>query len=64
MSQKLKETIDRMVEDAIRRILPGVMNEVLLKTIANSGVIHEARSGVAEKPLVRQQPQQIGRAHV
>lgn len=42
MSQKLKETIDRMVEDSIRRILPAVMNEVLLKTIANANVIREA----------------------
>lgn len=30
----LRRTIDRMVEDAIRRILPGVMNEVLVTTIA------------------------------
>lgn len=40
-SSKLKETIDRMVEDAIRRILPSVMNEVLLRTIASSGAIQE-----------------------
>lgn len=30
-----------MVEDSIRRILPQVMNEVLLKTLANSNVIRE-----------------------
>lgn len=41
MSDKLKKTIDRMVEDSIRRILPAVMNEVLLKTIANANVIRE-----------------------
>lgn len=34
----LRETIDRMVEEAIRRVLPGIMNEVLLRTIASSGV--------------------------
>lgn len=64
MSKNLKETIDKMVEDSIRRILPQVMNEVLLKTIANSQVIHEARSGVADprfasKPV--QQPKQAQR---
>lgn len=40
---KLKEAIDRMVEDSIRRILPQVMNEVLIKMIANSGVVQESR---------------------
>jgi hypothetical protein len=30
-----------MVEDAIRRILPEVMNEVLLRTIANADVLQE-----------------------
>lgn len=43
MNDKLKKTIDRMVEDSIRRILPAVMNEVLLKTIANANVIQETR---------------------
>jgi hypothetical protein len=37
----LKRAIDRMVEDSIRRILPSVMNEVLIKTIASSGVMTE-----------------------
>lgn len=41
MSQKLRETIDRMVEDAIRRILPEVMNEVLVKMVANANIIQE-----------------------
>lgn len=41
MSKNLKDTIDRMVEDSIRRVLPGIMNEILIKTIANSGVIRE-----------------------
>lgn len=59
MSQKLKETIDKMVEDSIRRILPQVMNEVLLKTIANSQVIQEARGGVASKPAPTQQPRKV-----
>lgn len=39
--EALKRAIDRMVEDAIRRILPNVMNEVLLRTIASSGVVTE-----------------------
>ncbi len=43
MSKSLKETIDRMVADSIRRILPGIMNEVLIKTIANAGVVTEDR---------------------
>jgi hypothetical protein len=41
VSQKLKNTIDRMVEESIRKILPQVMNEVLLKTIAGANVIQE-----------------------
>jgi hypothetical protein len=44
MSQKLKETIDRMVEESVRRILPQVMNEILVKTLANANVIGETRS--------------------
>lgn len=51
MSQKLKETIDRLVEDAIRRILPQVMNEVLLRTIAGSGVIRESRPAPKSPPV-------------
>lgn len=45
MSDKLKRAIDRMVEDAIRRILPGVMNEVLVATIARgtSSIVSEER---------------------
>lgn len=39
----LKEMIDKMVEDSIRRVLPAIMNEVLLKTIANAGVLAESR---------------------
>lgn len=41
----LKRAIDRMVEDAIRRILPAVMNEVLVATIARgtAGVVSEER---------------------
>lgn len=46
MSQKLKEQIDRMVEESIRKILPQVMNEILVKTIANAGVIKEQRAPV------------------
>ncbi len=63
MSQnsKLKETIDRMVEDAIRRILPSVMNEVLLKTIAGSGVMQERR---ADRPAYPYVPEGGGRVVV
>lgn len=43
-SKALREMIDRMVEESIRRILPSVLNEVLVRTIANSGVIREERS--------------------
>jgi hypothetical protein len=49
-----------MVEDAIRRVLPEVMNEVLMRTIANSGVIQEARTGVAARPTQPAQPQRKG----
>lgn len=51
-AQKLQQTIDRLVESAIRRILPGVMNEVLLRTIADSGVLAErvARPSAAPRP--------------
>lgn len=54
-ASKLRETIDRMVEDAIRRILPQVMNEVLLKTIAGSGVMQEARRSAPQQPAPREQ---------
>lgn len=59
MSQKLKETIDRMVEESIRRILPAVMNEVLLKTIAGAGVIQESRAPMQRsvaKPAAQPRP--------
>lgn len=46
--------IDRMVADSIRRVLPTVMNEVLLRTIADSGVLSEVR----ERPVrqIRKKP--------
>jgi hypothetical protein len=60
VSDKLKKTIDRMVEDSIRRILPAVMNEVLLQTIANSNVIREsAAARQAQRPAP--QPTSKGR---
>jgi hypothetical protein len=51
----LRRAIDRMVEDAIRRILPEVMNEVLVATIARgtAGVVAEERP--RRKPPKRQQ---------
>lgn len=57
----LKETIDRMVEDSIRRILPTVMNEVLIKAIANSGALTEGRP-VRRKPMKRRKPVREERA--
>lgn len=56
MSQKLKETIDRMVEDAIRRVLPQVMNEVLLKTISNANVIQERAPAPRQAPVQKAKP--------
>lgn len=60
MNKNLRDTIDRMVEDAIRRVLPGIMNEVLLKTIANSGVISERPTQQQQRqtPLKKQPTQQ------
>jgi hypothetical protein len=55
VNKNLRDTIDRMVEDAIRRVLPGIMNEVLLKTIANSGVIQE-RAPVQQQRNARLEP--------
>lgn len=58
----LKATIDRMVEQAIREILPEVMNEVLMKTLAGA-TMNETRAPVrrqqAPAPQQRRaQPQQ------
>lgn len=39
----LKATIDRMVEDSIRRILPEVMNEVLLRTLTQNTISEQRR---------------------
>ena len=51
--KSLRQTIDRMVEDAIRRVLPSVMNEVLLKTLTSSGALQplrEVRTAPKGKP--------------
>lgn len=52
MSANLKRVIDRMVEDSIRRILPAVMNEVLVATIARgtAQVVSEERPVRGRKP--------------
>lgn len=42
--KQIKATIDRLVAESIRRQLPEIMNEVLVKTIANSGVVTERRA--------------------
>lgn len=61
-SSQFKRTIDRMVEDAIRRILPSVMNEVLVATIARGTehVVSEERpvrprKGPKKRKQVREQ---------
>ncbi len=46
----LKRTIDRMVEASIRKILPEVLNEVLLRTLAGSGVMAERAARPQEEP--------------
>jgi hypothetical protein len=54
----LRKTIDRMVEDAIRRILPAVMNEVLVATIARgtAGIVSEERPKRRQPPKKRRGP--------
>lgn len=51
----LKATIDKMVRESIQRILPEVMNEVLLRTLANANVVQEQR-----QPAPRRQPSPPG----
>jgi len=55
---KLQAVIDRLVESAIRRILPKVMNEILVRTLVDSGVLAEAvarpvrrRKGPKRRPV-------------
>lgn len=50
IKDSLRETIDRLVEDAIRRILPTVMNEVLIRAIASSGALSEGAVRTRRKP--------------
>ena len=52
-SGNLKRVIDQMVEQAIRRILPTVMNEVLIETIARgtSSIASEGRQVRPRKPI-------------
>ncbi len=57
-ASKLRETIDRLVEDSIRRILPEVMNEVLLKAVANMSTIQETHSPVIQTKRVTSRTQQ------
>lgn len=51
-ASQLRATIDKMVAESIRRQLPDIMNEVLLRTLASSGVMSESRREAA--PAVRQ----------
>jgi hypothetical protein len=54
----LKATIDKMVQDSIRRILPEVMNEVLLKALTQQNVVQEQRRPQPQRQQPqRQQPQ-------
>lgn len=50
-----------MVADSIRRLLPEIMNEVLVRTIANSGVLAEARPAQRTKPAYPYVPDNGGR---
>lgn len=50
IKDSLRETIDRLVEDAIRRILPTVMNEVLIRAIASSGALSEEVARPRRRP--------------
>lgn len=47
--KKIQNVIDRMVAESIRRQLPQIMNEVLIKTIADSGVLSERRAPQAQR---------------
>lgn len=51
----LRRTIDRMVEDAIRRILPEVMNEVLVATIARGTALVVTEERPKRRPPKRGQ---------
>jgi hypothetical protein len=44
-----------MVRESLERLLPEVMNEVLLRAIANSGVMTERREPASRQPPVRPQ---------
>lgn len=46
---QLNAVIERLVEAAIRRVLPNVMNEVLLQTIANANLVTEERPRVVRR---------------
>ncbi len=50
--------IDRMVEDSIRRILPEVMNEILVRTLAGSGALSESPQATRKKAP---RPEKVGR---
>ncbi len=45
-ASELKSLVDRMVGESIRRQLPEIMNEVLVRTIAGSGILTESRKQV------------------
>lgn len=47
----LKATIDKMVRESIQRILPEVMNEVLLRTLANANVVQEQRQPASRRQV-------------
>jgi len=62
---ELRRQIDEMVLESIRKHLPEVMNEVLVRTVINSGALTEGRpqrqsrqprKPKAPKPQARQQP--------
>ena len=54
--QQIKEMIDRLVAESIRRQLPEIMSEVLLRTIANSGIVQESRQQQRQQAPKQRKP--------
>lgn len=57
--ERLRAVIDRMVEDAIRRILPGVMNEVLVATLARAHVTPITESAPRRRNVKKKVPRKV-----
>lgn len=63
--ESLKKAIDQMVAESIRRQLPQIMAEVLVKTVAEAGVVREVtgalRGAPVQEALVQPRPAQAKR---